>query len=98
MAGIYALILTFSKPPFAFGGITGCGSASLKLCACDTAYPWSQCHSPDSQWGHHVCPAHLGLPPSHPSVTFDRDTDVQIFFLIPNRANEETSRKQKSLA
>ena len=42
--------------------------------------------------------AHLGLPPSNPSLTFDRDTDVQSFeliFLIPNRPNEKTSRKQK---
>ena len=51
--------------------------------------------------GHHVCPAHLGLPPSHPSLIFDRDTDVQSFeviFSIPNRPNEKTSRKLKSLA
>ena len=34
---------------YAFGGIAGCGSASLKLCACDAAYPWSQSPSPDSQ-------------------------------------------------
>ena len=34
---------------FAFGGITGCGSASPKLCVCDTASPWSQRPSPDSQ-------------------------------------------------
>ena len=34
---------------FAFGGITGCGSASLKLCVCDAAYPWSQSPSPNSQ-------------------------------------------------
>ena len=27
---------------FAFGGITGCDSASLKLCVCDADYPWSQ--------------------------------------------------------
>ena len=33
----------------AFGGLTGCGSASLKLCACDAAYPWSQSSSTDSQ-------------------------------------------------
>ena len=34
---------------FAFGGIAGCGSASLKLCAFDAAYPWSQSPFPDSQ-------------------------------------------------
>ena len=34
----------------AFGGITCCGSASLKLCVCDAAYPWSQSPSPHSQW------------------------------------------------
>ena len=34
---------------FAFGGITCCGSASLKLCVCNAAYPWSQCPSPHSQ-------------------------------------------------
>ena len=48
--------------------------------------------------GHHMCPAHLGLPPSHPYLTFDRDTDVQSFeiiFSIPNWPNEKTSRKQK---
>ena len=27
---------------FAFGGITDCGSTSLKLCVCDAAYTWSQ--------------------------------------------------------
>ena len=43
----------------------------------------------------------LGLPPSHPFLTFDRDTDVQsieIIFPKPNQPNEKTSRKQKSLA
>ena len=35
---------------FAFAGITGCGSASLKLCASDAVSPWSQIPSPDSQW------------------------------------------------
>ena len=42
----------FSNIPwffFAFGGITGCGSASLKLCFCDAAHPWSQSPSQDSQ-------------------------------------------------
>ena len=34
---------------FLFGGNTGCGPASLKLCACDAASPWSQSTSPDSQ-------------------------------------------------
>ena len=48
--------------------------------------------------GYHVCPGHLWLTPSHPSLTFDRDTDVrsfEIIFLIANRPNEKTSRKQK---
>ena len=43
-------------------------------------------------------PANIGLPPSHPSLTFDRDTDVNSFeinFLITNRPNEKTSRTQK---
>ena len=35
---------------FVFGGITGCGSASLKLCICKAASPWSQSSFPDSQW------------------------------------------------
>ena len=51
--------------------------------------------------GHHACPANLGLPPSHPSLTFDRDTEVQsleIIFLIPNLPNEKTSKKQKKLS
>ena len=51
--------------------------------------------------GHQVCPADLGLPPSHPSLTFDQDTDDQgfeIIFSIPNLPNEKTSRKLKSLA
>ena len=34
---------------FSFDGITGCGSASLKLCVCNAASPWSQSLSPDSQ-------------------------------------------------
>ena len=34
---------------FVFGGITGCGSPSLKLCVCDAAYPWSQSPSAHSQ-------------------------------------------------
>ena len=34
---------------FAFGLIAGCCSASLKLRACDAAYPWSQSPSTDSQ-------------------------------------------------
>ena len=49
--------------------------------------------------GHHVCPAHLGLTPFHPSLTFDRDTSVQSFeiiFAIPNWPNEKTKRKLKS--
>ena len=37
-----------------FGGITCCGSASLKLCVCDVAYPWSQSPSPHSQLISHV--------------------------------------------
>ena len=41
---------------FSFGEITGCGSASLKLCVCSATSPWSQGISPDSQclknkWG-----------------------------------------------
>ena len=32
-----------------FWVITGCGSASLKLCVCNAASPWSQSPSPDSQ-------------------------------------------------
>ena len=36
---------------FSFNGITGCGSASLKLCVCNAASPWSQSTSPDSQCG-----------------------------------------------
>ena len=32
---------------FLFGGITGCGSASLKLWICSAASPWSQGTSPD---------------------------------------------------
>ena len=31
-------------------GITGCGSASLKLCISNAASPWSQSLSLDSQW------------------------------------------------
>ena len=34
---------------FAFAGITGCGSVSLKLCASDAASSWSKTYSPDSQ-------------------------------------------------
>ena len=34
-----------------FSRIVGCGSASLKLCVCDAASPWSQSPSPDSQCG-----------------------------------------------
>ena len=52
-AGIYAwseLIWRYSMIYFAFVGITCCGSASLKLCVCDAAYPWSQSPSPHSQW------------------------------------------------
>ena len=29
--------------------------------------------------GHHVCPGHLWVTPSHPSLTFDRDIDIQSF-------------------
>ena len=42
-----------------------------------------------------------GMPKSYLSPTFDQDIDVQSFeiiFLTPNRPNEKTSRKQKSLA
>ena len=35
---------------------------------------------------HHVCPAHLGLPPLYPSLTFDRDTDVE----SKNKKNNNT--------
>ena len=38
---------------FAFGDITWCGSASLKLCVCNAASPWSQSTSPDSHCGRH---------------------------------------------
>ena len=34
---------------FAVGGITGCGSASLKLYFCDAVYHWGQSPSPGSQ-------------------------------------------------
>ena len=34
--------------------ITGCGSASLKLCANNAASPWSQSPAPDSQWEHSI--------------------------------------------
>ena len=34
---------------FLFCRITGCGLASLKLCVCNAASPWSQSLSPDSQ-------------------------------------------------
>ena len=50
--------------------------------------------------GHHVCPGHLWLTPSHPSFKFDRDKDVQsfeIFFSIQKPPNEKTSRKQKKV-
>ena len=52
LAGLYAwseLIWKYSTFFFAFGGITRCGSASLKLCVCDAALPWSQRPLPDSQ-------------------------------------------------
>ena len=32
--------------------------------------------------GHHVRLAQFGLPPSHSSLTFDRETDVQSFEII----------------
>ena len=44
LLGKYFIIL------FGFCGITGCGSASLKLCFCNAASPWSQSPSPNSQW------------------------------------------------
>ena len=61
---------------FAFGGITCCGSASLKLRVCDAAYPWSQSPSPNSQrlrstkshWRHNC------EPPSH--VNFLQQYDI----------------------
>ena len=34
---------------FAFDWITGCRSASLKRCVCNTAFPFSQSLSPDSR-------------------------------------------------
>ena len=43
----------------------------------------------------------VGLLPSHPSLKFELDTDVQSFEIIvsiPNRLNEVTSRKLKSFA
>ena len=39
---------------FAYVGITGCVSASLKLGTCNAASPWSQSPPPDSQWSCHV--------------------------------------------
>ena len=36
---------------FSFGGITGCGSASLKMCICGAASSWSQGTSQDKQCG-----------------------------------------------
>ena len=51
-AGINAwseLLWKYSMIFFAFVGITCCGSASLKRCVCDAAYPWSQSPSPHSQ-------------------------------------------------
>ena len=50
--------------------------------------------------GYHVCPAHLGLPRLHPSLTFDRDTDIQSFkyFFRYKIGQMKRSRKQKSLA
>ena len=35
---------------FAFGGITSCGYATLKLGVCRAASPWSRSSFPDSQW------------------------------------------------
>ena len=52
-AGTYAWsvrIWKFAMFFVAFSGITGCGSASLKLCVCFAASPWSQSPSLDSQW------------------------------------------------
>ena len=42
---------------FSFSGITGCGSASLKLCTCNAASPWSQSPCSNSQ-----CPGKAGCP------------------------------------
>ena len=49
--------VTITSPfkPLSFFGMTGCGSASLKLCACKAASPWSQQPSPASQWAVHSC-------------------------------------------
>ena len=49
---IYAwsqLLEEYSLKFFAFAEITGCGSASLKLCICYAASTWSQNPSPDLQ-------------------------------------------------
>ena len=49
---------------------------------------------------HHVCPARLGLPPSHPSLRFDRDTGVQSFeitFLMQNWQNEKQVEKRPDI-
>ena len=53
-ADIYAwshLLWGYSMIFSSFCGITGCGSASLKLCICNVASPWSQSPFPDSQCG-----------------------------------------------
>ena len=45
------VLWAYSNIFVSFCGITGCGSASLKLCVCNVASPWSQSPSPDSQCG-----------------------------------------------
>ena len=47
--------------------------------------------------GHHLCSAYLGIPPSHQSLTFDQDTDVQSFEIIFSLPNRQACRKQKKL-
>ena len=42
--------------------------------------------------GHYVCPAHLGLRPSHQSLTFDRDISLQSFEIIFSILNMHNSK------
>ena len=43
----YAYSQLLGKNSVIFGGITACGSASLKLCVCNAAFPWSQSPYPE---------------------------------------------------
>ena len=45
---------------------------TFKTGFCAQKGPARPCSRLPFRVGHHVCPAHLGLPPSHPSLTFDR--------------------------